>query len=102
MAQIAARIKLREVSRLPNIKSAEKRVELSKAQNAANKAKRSTLRTSLKKFDAAVAAGDKEQADGAFKAAVKSVDKAVKKGILHKNTAARKKSSMAVKMNKLA
>ena len=44
---------------MPNIKSAEKRVELSKAQNAANKAKRSALRTSIKKFDAAVAAGDK-------------------------------------------
>ncbi len=87
---------------MPNIKSAKKRVLISKAENERNKAAKSALKTVVKKFDAAVAAGDKEQADGAFKAAVKSVDKAVKKGILHKNTAARKKSSMAVKMNKLA
>ena len=87
---------------MPNIKSAKKRVLISKAENERNKAAKSALKTVVKKFDAAVAAGDKELADGAFKAAVKSVDKAVKKGILHKNTAARKKSSMAVKMNKLA
>ena len=87
---------------MPNIKSAKKRVLISKAENERNKAAKSALKTVVKKFDSAVAAGDKEQADGAFKAAVKSVDKAVKKGILHKNTAARKKSSMAVKMNKLA
>lgn len=87
---------------MPNIKSAKKRVLISKTENERNKAAKSALKTVVKKFDAAVAAGDKAQADGAFKAAVKSVDKAVKKGILHKNTAARKKSSMAVKMNKLA
>ena len=87
---------------MPNIKSAKKRVLISQAENERNKAAKSALKTVVKKFDAAIAAGDKEQADGAFKAAVKSVDKAVKKGILHKNTAARKKSSMAVKMNKLA
>ena len=87
---------------MPNIKSAKKRVLISKAENERNKAAKSALKTVVKKFDAAVAAGDKEQADGAFKAAVKSVDKAVKKGILHKNTAARKKSSMTLKLNKLA
>ena len=87
---------------MPNIKSAKKRVLISKAENERNKAAKSALKTTVKKFDAAVDAGDKNLADAAFKAAVKSVDKAVKKGILHKNTAARKKSSMAVKMNKLA
>ena len=87
---------------MPNIKSAKKRVLISKAENERNKAAKSALKTTVKKFDAAVNAGDKDLADAAFKAAVKSVDKAVKKGILHKNTAARKKSSMAVKMNKLA
>ena len=87
---------------MPNIKSAKKRVELSKAANARNKAEKSELKTIVKKFDAAVAGGDRTQADAAFKNAVKSVDQAVKKGLLHKNTAARKKSSMAVKMNKLA
>lgn len=87
---------------MPNIKSAKKRVELTKAANARNRAAKSELKTTIKKFDAAVAGGDRAQADAAFKAAVKSVDQAAKKGLLHKNTAARKKSSMAVKMNKLA
>lgn len=87
---------------MPNIKSAKKRVELAKAANAKNKAEKSVLRSTVKKFDAAVAEGNREQANSAYKAAVKTVDQAVKKGILHKNTAARKKSSMAVKMNKLA
>ena len=87
---------------MPNIKSAKKRVELSKAANARNKAEKSAMKSTVKKFDAAIAGGDRAQADEAYKAAVKTVDQAVKKGILHKNTAARKKSSMAVKMNKLA
>lgn len=87
---------------MPNIKSAKKRVELAKAANIKNKAEKSALKSTVKKFDAAVAEGNREQADSAYKAAVKTVDQAVKKGILHKNTAARKKSSMAVKMNKLA
>ena len=52
------------------------------------------LKTAVKKFEAAVASGNREQADSAYKAAVKSVDQGVKKGILHKNNAARKKSSM--------
>ncbi len=87
---------------MPNIKSAQKRVLISKVENERNKAAKSALKTIVKKFDAAIEAGNKAQADSAYKAAVKSVDQAVSKGILHKNTAARKKSSMAVKMNKLA
>ncbi len=87
---------------MPNIKSAKKRVSLSRMQNEKNKAEKSALKTSLKKFDVALASGDKAQADTAYKAAVISVDKAVTKGILHKNTAARKKSSMTLKLNKLA
>ena len=87
---------------MPNIKSAKKRVQLSKISNEKNKMAKSFLKTTIKKFEAAVAEGDREQADSAYKAAVKTVDQAVTKGILHKNTAARKKSSMALKMNKLA
>ena len=63
---------------------------------------KSALKPTLKKFEAAVAEGNKEQADSAYTAAVKSIDQAVKKGIIHKNNAARKKSSIALKMNKLA
>ena len=87
---------------MPNIKSAKKRVALSKVANERNKMDKSALKTTLKKFDAAVAEGNREQADVAYKAAVVAVDKTVNKGILHKNNAARKKSSMTVKMNAMA
>ena len=56
----------------------------------------------MKKFEAAVVSGNREQAEVAYKVAVKTVDQGVKKGILHKNNAARKKSSMTLKLNKLA
>ena len=72
---------------MPNIKSAKKRVALSKAAYEKNKADKSALKTAVKKFEAAVASGNREQADSAYKAAVKSVDQGVKKGILHKNNA---------------
>ena len=87
---------------MPNIKSAKKRVLVSKVNNERNKMAKSALKTTLKKFDAAVAEGNREQADSAYKAAVKSIDQAVNKGILHKNNAARKKSSLTLKMNERA
>lgn len=87
---------------MPNIKSAKKRVELSKVAYEKNKADKSELKTTLKKFDAAVVGGDRTAAEAAYKQAVKSVDQAVVKGLLHKNNAARKKSSMTLKLNKLA
>lgn len=87
---------------MPNIKSAKKRVLISKVENERNKAAKSALKTTVKKFDAAVEAGNKEQADSAYKAAVKMVDQSVTKGILHKNNAARKKSSLTIKLNNMA
>ena len=87
---------------MPNIKSAKKSVSLSRAANEKNKMEKSALKTTIKKFDAAVATGDKAQAGAAYTAAVVAVDKAVNKGILHNNNAARKKSSMTLKMNALA
>ena len=87
---------------MPNIKSAKKRVLVSKLQNERNKAAKTEVKPVLKKFDAAVVTGDKEQAAAAYAVAVKAVDQAVIKGILHKNNAARKKSSMTLKLNKLA
>lgn len=86
---------------MPNIKSAKKRVLLTKVANEKNKAAKSVLRTNLKKFDAALAEGNREQADSAYKVAVKTVDESVKKGILHKNNAAHKKSSMTLKLNNM-
>ena len=87
---------------MPNIKSSKKDVISSKIAYEKNKANKSALKTELKKFDAALASGDKATAEVAYKAAVKSVDKAVNQGLLHKNNAARKKSSLTLKLNKLA
>ena len=91
-----------EVESMPNIKSSKKDVISSKIAYEKNKANKSELKTNLKKFDAALVAGDKAAAEAAYKVAVKAVDQAVVKGVLHKNNAARKKSSMTLKINKLA
>jgi len=87
---------------MPNIKSSKKDVISSKIAYEKNKANKSELKTIVKKFDAALVAGDKAVAEAAYKVAVQAVDQAVVKGILHKNNAARKKSSMTLKLNKLA
>ena len=87
---------------MPNIKSSKKDVISSKIAYEKNKADKSALKTELKKFDAALTAGDKAAAEVAYKAAVQKVDRAALKGLMHKNTAARKKSSMTLKLNKLA
>jgi len=54
-----------------------------------------------KKWEAAAAEGNRTEADGAYKVAVKKVDQAVAKGVLHKNTAAHRKSAMTLKLNKI-
>ena len=87
---------------MPNIKSASKRVLIAKDRNARNKAKKSVLKTNMKKFDAAVAEGNRDAAVSAYKVAVKTVDRAATKGLIHKNNAAHKKSAMTVKLNKMA
>ena len=87
---------------MPNIKSSKKDVISSKIAYEKNKANKSELKTNLKKFDAALVSGDKAAAEAAYKVAVKAVDQAVIKGVLHKNNAARKKSSMTLKVNNMA
>ena len=87
---------------MPNIKSSKKDVISSKIAYEKNKANKSELKTNLKKFDAALESGDKAVAEVAYKQAVQKVDRAVSSGILHKNTAARKKSSMTLQLNKMA
>ena len=87
---------------MPNIKSSKKDVISSKIAYEKNKANKSALKTVIKKYDAALESGDKAAAEVAYKAAIKAVDQAVNKGLLHKNNAARKKSSMTLKLNKLA
>lgn len=86
---------------MPNIKSAKKRVLIAEARNARNKAEKSELKTAIKKFEAVAAEGNRTEADGVYKVAVKKVDQAVANGVLHKNTAARRKSTMTLKLNKI-
>ena len=88
-----------EVKRLPNIKSAKKRVLVSEKKAETNKAFVTTVKTTAKKFDKALEEGNKEAAQAAYKAAVKKIDTAVSKCYVHKNTAARKKSQMTKKLN---
>lgn len=83
---------------MPNIKSAEKRVEISRVRAQRNKAVKTNLKTTVKKAETAIAgSGDAKEKDEAVRLAVKKIDQAVAKGVLHKNTAARKKSSLARK-----
>ena len=84
---------------MPNIKSAKKRVLIGEVRNARNRAAKSELKTAIKKFEVAAAEGNRTEADGAYKVAVKKVDQAVAKGILHKNTANRKKARLAKMVN---
>ena len=84
---------------MPNIKSAKKRVLVSAANYERNKAYRSALRTAVKKANTAIESGAAD-ADVAVKAAVKKIDQATAKGIIHKNTAGRKKSALVCKLNK--
>ena len=86
---------------MPNIKSAKKRVLVNQTKAMQNRAAKSALKTEIKKFDAAVAEGNRSEADVAYKVAVKAVDQAAAKGLLHKNNAANKKSALTLKLNKL-
>ena len=83
---------------MPNIKSAKKRVKVISTKTARNKAVKSNLRTVLKKADVATAAKAPES-EAAVTAAIKAVDRACAKGLMHKNCAARKKSQLAKKLN---
>lgn len=86
---------------MPNIKSAKKRVRVTKTKTLRNQMLKSELKTVIKKFNASLSQG-KEAASDAYSLVIKKIDQAVAKGILHKNTAARKKSQMTAKFNKVA
>ena len=84
---------------MPNIKSAKKRVKVTESKTLQNQMFKTSLKTALKKFEKAVEAGDKAAADECYKQTVSKIDNAVSKGALHINTAARKKSQFAAKLN---
>ena len=83
-------------------KSAEKRERQEAARRIRNHAAKSKVRTAIKKFNAAVMAGDKAAAKTAFDESVKLLDSTACKGIIHPNNAARKKSRLAHALNKMA
>ena len=83
---------------MPNIKSAKKRVKVIATKTARNKAAKSALRTAIKKANVAIEASAADK-DVVVREAVKNIDQAAAKGIIHKNTAARKKSAFALKLN---
>ncbi|MGN0527044.1 MAG: 30S ribosomal protein S20 [Acutalibacteraceae bacterium] len=84
---------------MPNIKSAKKRVLVNATKAANNKAANSALKTAIKKANAAIENNDADKAE-AVKVAVKKLDQAAAKGLLHKNNAAHKKSQLVTKLNK--
>jgi len=87
---------------MPNIKSAIKRVKTSEKRRQLNASQKSALRTAVKTADTAIAGNDVESAKAALIVASKKLDKAVTKGLIHKNAAARKKSRLAKKLNALS
>ena len=87
---------------MPNIKSAKKRVKVTETKTLQNKMFRSSLKTMIKKYDAALTSGDKDAASAAYRAAVKKIDQAAAKGIISKNAASRKKSQFTLRLNSMA
>lgn len=86
---------------MPNIKSAEKRVKVAARQHSANVSRRSRLKTFLKKALSSITAGKAEAKSDLVKA-IQEIDKAVSKGVIHKNQAARRKSRLTKKFNAMA
>lgn len=84
---------------MPNIKSAKKRVIVNATKAQRNKSANTSLKTALKKANVAIETNAADKAE-VVKAAEKKIDQAVAKGLIHKNNAARKKSALAVKLNK--
>lgn len=87
---------------MANIKSAKKRVLVIQTKTERNKAVKSRVKTYIKKVDAAIEAGDKAAASEALLKATSEIDKAERKGVMHKNTASRKVSRLAQAVNKMA
>ena len=86
---------------MPNIKSAKKRVKVIATKTAQNKSVKSALKTAVKKAYIAIDTNADNKAE-AVRLAVKKIDQAVAKGILHKNTAARSKSNLMKRLNAAA
>ncbi len=80
--------------------SALKRARQTEKRTTANRANKSRLRTALRRFRTAVGGSNREQAQTAYRETVSLLDKAVQKGVLHKNTASRYKSRLSARIPK--
>ncbi len=87
---------------MPNIRSAAKRSRQAEKRELRNKRVKSLVKTSIRRFEEALHSGDEEEAKSMLNRAVRQIDKAAAKGILHKNNAARKKSSLSRRFNQSA
>jgi len=87
---------------LANIKSAKKRILVNETKAARNKAIRSKVKTSIKKVESAITAGDKAAAQASLVNAITEIDKAATKGVYHKNNASRKVSRISKAVNAMA
>lgn len=87
---------------MANIKSAKKRILVNETKAARNKAIRSKVKTSIKKVEAAITAGDKAAAQASLINAITEIDKATTKGVYHKNTSSRKVSRLTKAVNAMA
>lgn len=87
---------------MANIKSKIKRIGTNRKAEERNKAVRSEMKTAVRAAREAITAGDKARAEETVKLASKKLDKAVSKGVIHKNQAANKKSSIASKLAKIS
>ncbi len=87
---------------MANIKSAKKRILVSRTKTERNKSIRSSVKTAMKKVFAAIESGDKAAAQTALVSATKLIESAASKGVYHKNNASRKVSRLALAVNKMA
>jgi len=87
---------------MPNHKSAEKRVRQSERRRLINRSSRTKLRTSIKNLRGALKGSDAKQVGALLPKTVSEIDKAVQKGVLHRNAAARQKSRLTVSANRAA
>ena len=86
-------------AKMPNIKSDKKRVKIIEKKTLQNSMIKSAYKSAIKKFESSLEAGNIEEAKSLFSEATKKIDQACSKGVIVKNTAARKKSSLAKKLN---
>jgi small subunit ribosomal protein S20 len=84
-----------------NIKSQEKRIKTNERRRLRNKSVKSSLHTAVRGFRQAVEAGDKDKAAALLASTSRQLDKAVSKGVIHKNQAANRKSGLANALNKI-